>query len=564
MKSLYAQNQNRIYTLVLILLAAFAAMTAQAQQPGATPTHFNTVWQDQNGQNHMNFIIISAELDHVSLAAGDEIAVFSGTACVGAKKLSEAINPANNSTFLTVVASQDDGGNNGFIENDTVIFKYWDHTNQIEIVVRELAYQTDEPTWLTSGKFIPGATAVVKLVSYPVKTQTIFLKKGYNLISANVIPSDPNLATVTQTIRTKSLLQKVQDEAGNSYENWGGSYGGWMNNIGAMKTTEGYKIKVAADCSLEISGQPVQLPLNIPLQAGWNIVSFPKDSPVDAQAVVQSLIDQNLLVKVQDETGLSVENWGIYGGWKNNIGNFLPGKAYKLKLNAVASLTIKESYLKSSHIYYASEKATYFSSMAEGNGVDQMNINLVNLNESGLSAGDELAAFDGNVCVGTLKLTANMIAEGTASLVASATTDNKEINGFSSGNPIKIYAWNQLSGNESEMNAEALSGQLTYSPNATIFARLKSATTGTERLTAETKIDVYPNPSVGKVNVRFPEMPEFGSRINVIDMTGRRVASREITGTNEMFDLSGQPSGMYVVETVIGSKVSQHKLIIAK
>lgn len=563
MKSLYLQNQNRIYTLALLLLIALTSANVNAQQPGASPTHYTTVWQGQNGQNHMNFIIVSALLENVPLAAGDEIAVFSGSNCVGARKLSETINPADNSTFLTVIASQDDGSGNGFMENDTVIFKYWDNTNQKEMAVRELAYQSDEATWLTNGRFSPGATAVIKLISYPIKTQTIQLKKGYNLVSANVVPNDPNLVTVTQTIRTQSLLQKVQDQAGNSYENWG-NYGGWINNIGSVKTTQGYKIKVAADCSLEITGQPVELPLNIPLQAGWNIVSFPQTSEVNAQEVVQSLIDQNLLVKVQDETGLSVENWGVYGGWKNNIGNFVPGKAYKLKLNANTNLTVKDSYLKSGHIYTANEKTTYFSSLAEGNGVDQMNINLVNLNESGLSAGDELAAFDGEICVGTLKLTADMIAEGTASLVASATTDDKEINGFSTGNKIKIYAWNELSGNEFEMNAEAVSGQMTYAPNATVFAKLKSATTNAANFGTQTKLDIYPNPTVGKVTVRFPEMPDFGSRIEIVDMAGRKIETREITSSNEMFDLSGQPSGIYLVKAIIGSKVSQHKLIIAK
>jgi len=57
--------------------------------------------------------------------------------------------------------------------------------------------------------------------------------------------------------------------------------------------------------------------------------------------IVQPLIDQNKLVKVQDELGRSIENLKRYGGWKNSIGNFIPGKAYKIYVNSACVLTIK-------------------------------------------------------------------------------------------------------------------------------------------------------------------------------------------------------------------------------
>lgn len=562
MKNLYFKSQRVIGIFVLITLAVLTISKANAQQTGATSTHFITVWQGENGQNHMNFIVISALLEDVQLKAGDEIAVFSGSSCVGAKKLSEPINPADNTTFLTIAASQNDGSGNGFVDNDTIVFKYWDNANQREMTIQELTYQNDESTWSINGKFSAGSTAVVELVSYVVNTQTIQLIKGYNLVSANVNPNDPNLVSVTQAIRDQGSLVKVQDEAGNSYENWG-TFGGWINNVGSIQKTEGYKIKVASDCSLQITGRPVVLPLDIPLQAGWNIISFPQTAEVNALSMVQSLIDQNVLAKVQDETGLSIEDWGVFGGWKNNIGNFVPGKAYKLKMNANATLTIQASGLKSAVSIQSTEKTTYFSSAIEGNGVDQMNINLVDLRESGLSAGDELAAFDGDICVGALKLTEDMLSEGTACLVASASADEKET-GFVAGDKIKIYAWNQLSGSESEMQTEALSGQLIYSQSESVFVKLKSATTATPSSLVQMKIDIYPNPTAGNLTVRFSEIPESDGKIEIMDMAGRRITTRKITRFSEMFDLSDQPAGIYLLKTIIGTEESQHKLIIAK
>ena len=563
MENLYFRNQRSILLSALIVFITSISFTASAQQTGAQPTHYTTVWQGENGQNHMNFIVISAILEDLPLAVGNEIAVFSGSACVGAKKLTQVINKTDNTTFLTIPASQDDGTGNGFVDNDTIIFKIWDNVNQKEMTIKQLTYRNDQSTWSTNGRFSAGATAVAELVSYVETTQTIQLIKGYNLVSTNVTVSNPDLSVVTKSLCDQNALIKVQDEAGNSYENWG-TFGGWINKVGSIQKTEGYKFKVATNCTLQLTGRPVVLPLDIPLKAGWNIISFPHTATVNALSVIQTLIDQNLLIKVQDETGNSIENWGIFGGWKNAIGNFVPGKAYKVKMNADATLTIAQNYLKSAIAMNQPEKTQYFSTHIEGNGIDQMNINLVGLREAGLSVGDELAAFDGNICVGTLKITEQQVAQGSASLIASYSTDEKNKNGFADGDKIKIYTWNQLSGNEAEMQAEIVSGQMTYERNSTVLAKLKSAGTGSNKLSDLVKIDIFPNPSVGKVTVRFSELPEPGSSIDILDLSGRKITSRTVAGFNEMFDLTGQPAGIYLVKASLGSDELLQKLIISK
>ncbi|MDO9613336.1 MAG: hypothetical protein Q7J86_02290, partial [Bacteroidota bacterium] len=43
----------------------------------------------------------------------------------------------------------------------------------------------------------------------------------------------------------------------------------------------------------------------------------------------------------------------------------------------------------------------YFQLAYVGNGVDHMNINLVNIVSGGLQAGDEIGIFDGKLCVGS-------------------------------------------------------------------------------------------------------------------------------------------------------------------
>jgi len=554
MKNFYKMIKEGMLLAIILILMSYTGMAA---------THFTSVWQGENGQNHMNFLVVSAILEDLPLLVDDELAVFSGSNCVGVTKLTKAINPLDNTTFLAISASQDDGSANGFTENDVVIFKIWDNKNQKEMVAKAVTYRSDASTWSTTGKFNAGATSVVELVFYVELTQTINLIKGYNMISTYVTPQNPDVSVVTQSLVSQGAFVKMQDEAGLSYENWG-AFGGWINKIGSMQKTEGYKLKVASNCSLVVTGRPIVLPLDIPLKAGWNIISFPHTDAINALSVVQSLIDANKLVKVQDESGNSIENWGVFGGWKNGIGNFVSGKAYKVKMNADATLTMQQTYLRSAVVQSKSEKTEYYTSSVEGNGSDHMNINLVDLQVANLSVGDEMAVFDGKICVGTLKITEANLAEGTASLIASFSTNENNQDGFVDGNQIQIYSWNKKTGNETQVQSEVVNGQLIYEKNASVLVKMKSLTTGIANLDGSVKIDVFPNPSIGKVNVRFSELPEVGSRIDILDLSGRKVTSRLITGTSEVFNLCAQPAGIYVVKLKIGSNEIIHKVVINK
>ena len=529
------------------------------------PSHFTTVWQGLNGLNHMNINVVSALLEDVPLSIGDEIAVFSGSRCVGAAKLIQSIVPSDNTTSLTILASQDDGTGNGFVDNDTIIFKIWDNKNQSELQVNAAVYLNDISTWKTNGKYSPGATAVVEIGSYKVYTQSIELLKGYNMISTYVSVQNPNVSVVTKTLVDQDNLIKMQDETGNSFENWG-TFGGWINQLGSLEETEGYKIQVANNCTLQVTGRQISMPFDISLKTGWNIISYPRTDIVNAMNVFQTLIDQNKLVKVQDESGNSIENWGLFGGWKNGIGNLIPGKAYKVKTNTDAILTFQESYPKSAVVLANTEPTEYYHSSVEGNGTDHMNINITGLNSIGISVGDELAAFDGTVCVATAKVTEANILSGSASLASSFSTNDQNQDGFKVGDLIQILAWNKLTGDESKVNTEVISGQMKYEKNATVLVKMKSATIATvvTNLNETVKIDVFPNPCRGKVTVRFSEIPEENSLIEIFDVSGRKLISRLVSGTSEEINLDSFTPGLYLVKSILGKNEYVQKLIVNK
>jgi hypothetical protein len=88
--------------------------------------------------------------------------------------------------------------------------------------------------------------------------------------------------------------------------------------------------------------------------------------------------------------------------------------------------------------------------------------------------------------------------------------------------------------------------------------------TGTGNIVEPLKIDVFPNPCRDQVTVRFSETPEPGSHIEIFDVTGRNVASREITNSEEQFSLGAQSAGLYMVKTKVGTIEKVTKLIINK
>jgi hypothetical protein len=192
-----------------------------------------------------------------------------------------------------------------------------------------------EITLISNSEINPTVMIPVELTVGEMQQQ-IALSAGWNLISAYVMPQDPDLLAVLSSLISQDLLVKVQDEMGNAIVK--DINGNWSNNIGAMQEDEGYYISVSSGCVLEISGPEVALPLDVTLQNGWNILPYPLQAQEPALALLQPLIDTGVLVKVQDEQGRSILK-DIQGNWVDGIGTFAPGEAYYINLSADCTFT---------------------------------------------------------------------------------------------------------------------------------------------------------------------------------------------------------------------------------
>ena len=96
-----------------------------------------------------------------------------------------------------------------------------------------------------------------------------------------------------------------------------------------------------------------------------------------------------------------------------------------------------------------------------GNGNDHMNFVVVGatLNEAVLIANDEIAVFDGNICVGMVKLSGpiSITTPSTLANIIASKADDGQSNGYTPGHTILFRFWNNSTGKEySEVEAEFL------------------------------------------------------------------------------------------------------------
>lgn len=478
--------------------------------------HFETVW-DGNGVDHMNFYVISAELDGIPLQEGDEIAVFDGEHCVGVGILTEVIVDGVN--YLTMRASKNDADPpaiNGFTPGNSVTYAIWDVSEQIEIGNVEATYVAG------AGIFSVGGTATFHLSATSQLEQSIDLSEGWNILSFAVEPVHMSMDSIFKGEKASAVLVKIQDEAGSAMEELPFPIG-WINNIGEMSVTKGYKTKVAADVTVLLKGMPVALPVDIPLVTGWNIIGYPCMESNLTALIFGALKEEECLLKVQDEQGNAIEELPFPIGWIDNIVTLEPGEGYKIKVCNENSVEIWSSAFKTASTRNGQQLASeYFMPSWEGNGLDHMNIYLKSPTYNGmpLMAGDAIGIFDGDICVGYGVVMEN--APELLSLVASKDdplTEDKD--GFTEDNELLLKL--RRSNSSEVVRASRLTPVAKYE---LIFKK-----NGTSLLQAEFLGEVcdflgdaYPNPARGQTTFTFGLAETGAVTLEILNNLGQVVA----------------------------------------
>ncbi len=186
----------------------------------------------------------------------------------------------------------------------------------------------------------------------------------------------------------------------------------------------------------------------------------------------------------------------------------------------------------------------------------------------GLKIGDEIAAFDGDILIGSMKINSNNKFEN--ELPVFSTLNNGQ--GYTSGNPLILKTWNKKENKEYVLTDYTFSNPYGDAWTENVFPEgdgeyslLHFSTTGiSDENDINQSISIYPNPSEGIFNILIEDV-SGKVQIKVFDVHGNDYRFFEIEGTKNMtteqLDLKELGAGIYFI-CFSGKDFNQVKKII--
>jgi hypothetical protein len=149
---------------------------------------------------------------------------------------------------------------------------------------------------------------------------TIALNQGWNMISSNITPQEPDsLQYVTSDITNNLVLAK-----NNNGEVYIPSYD--INVIGKWDVTQGYNVYMSKADTLKVTGLAVNpSDTQIALYQGWNTISYLRNSELDCESAFASFAAGNVIIVKDNYGNVYIPEYGI-----NTIGNLVTGQGYQV------------------------------------------------------------------------------------------------------------------------------------------------------------------------------------------------------------------------------------------
>ena len=540
----------------------------------------------------------------IDLVAGDEIAIFDGETIVGVFELTQVCTQGNQfdnalQAFNTLISGP------GYTPGNAYSFKAWSENSQSEYDVFDITLsdpyggawtedvfppdegqysmaEIDFLQWITpieSNVYYEDGTLVAAnvphiffkdteliggqeycyyitrimdtgeesipsniLCAVPLSLnaiQSYNLLTGYQLISTRIIPENPDMLSVFEDILNDNL-DFVRNSLGQTLRKIGPN---WVNGIGDWIVEEGYLAKMLNNDLLAIEGVEVEPTNPIPLEVGYQFISYFPEMPMDALLAFETIINDNLDF-IRNSNGQTLRKIGP--NWVNGIGDCHPCEGYLVKMLANGEIVYPAS-AKSSGKANAVPKHFTFEG---GNAADPV----FTIYIDGLEIGDEIAAFDGEIFVGAIKINSENKYKNELPIFSTLNSGK----GYTSGNPIILKVWDKSENQEYNLTNFTFSNPYGDAWTKNIFpsedgeySLLHFSTSGISDENEKNDISIYPNPTTGIITIGNLNLLGFqnltGLNVEITDITGKIVFNSDISNNSSSIkiDLSQLEKGVY-------------------
>jgi len=362
-----------------------------------------------------------------------------------------------------------------------------------------------------------------------IVSQQIYLSSGFSFVSSHIIPDNPDMLVVMADVLNDNL-DFARNSLGQTLRKIGPN---WVNGIGDWIIDEGYLVKMNAADLFTINGTLVDPTTPIPVETGFQFVSYFPENSMDAIIAFETIIGNDLHF-IRGSEGTMIRKIGP--NWVNGIGDCQSGEGYLVKMFAAGEI-IYPSTAKSSE--KVNNVPLHFVFKA-GNPAEAV----YTLYIKGLEIGDEVAAYDGEKLVGAIKINSKNTFENELPVFSTLTNGI----GYEEGNPITFKVWSENNIVAADFTMETIYDS--YVSDVYPAGDGKYSVVYITKGTNENKdkaISIYPNPSNGIFNISIEGI--IGDiQIKVFDLRGKEYSNFELSGsTSTQLDLTDLAAGVYFI-----------------
>jgi len=380
----------------------------------------------------------------------------------------------------------------------------------------------------------------------------IDIPKGWSGLSISVVTENDSIEVLTKTIIDDLII--LQNDNG-MY--WPGQN---VNTLGNWNMESGYKIKVAEDVNLTVSGSRLENQ-SLDMTQSWNLMPVLSECPTDVA---------ELFATADVEIVKEVAGWRVY--WPefgiNTLEVLEPGKAYFALMDDAGEIEFPEcDGLKSVSI----GTLTGFKTLSElspwqlskPTAISHNIAFPISVNNAGvLNPGDILGVFDGtDNCFGIMEWNGS----NTAITVFGNDPMTAEKDGFDPGENMVFKLYCPENGSEKMLEVEfnyAMPQQEAFAENGlSAISKIKSGSTSITNPGQVQQSQIVPNPAHDAFTLILDFEPQSLGTLELYNLKGQLMKTVQIKAKSTKVKIEDLPGGVYIAHIQIDNQTIIKRII---